>query len=58
MAAETDRENFGEILQNELDENVQGVRVQDIVEDVSRLGWFTTRAILKPTPKGTLRCRT
>ena len=33
MAAETDRENFGEILQNELDENVQGVRVQDIVED-------------------------
>ncbi|MGK5081684.1 flagellar basal body rod protein FlgC [Bdellovibrionota bacterium FG-1] len=33
VAAETDRENFGEILQNELDENVQGVRVQEIVED-------------------------
>ena len=35
MAAETDRESFGEILQNQLDENVQGVRVQDIVEDKS-----------------------
>ncbi|MFL5814634.1 MAG: flagellar basal body rod protein FlgC [Bdellovibrionia bacterium] len=33
MAAETDRESFGEILQNELDENVQGVRVQEIIED-------------------------
>jgi flagellar basal-body rod protein FlgC len=33
MAATTDRENFGEILQNQLDENVQGVQVQDIVED-------------------------
>lgn len=33
MAAETDRESFGEILQNELDENVQGVRVQGIIED-------------------------
>jgi flagellar basal-body rod protein FlgC len=33
VAAETDRESFGEILGNELDENVQGVRVQDIVED-------------------------
>ncbi|MGZ3688465.1 MAG: flagellar basal body rod protein FlgC [Bdellovibrionota bacterium] len=33
MAAETDRESFGEILQNELDENVQGVRVQEIVEN-------------------------
>src|SRR4051812_11770764 len=33
MAAETDRESFGEILQNEMDEHVQGVRVQDIVED-------------------------
>ena len=33
MAATTDRESFGEILQNELDENVQGVEVQDIVED-------------------------
>jgi flagellar basal-body rod protein FlgC len=33
MAATTDRESFGEILQNELDENVQGVAVQDIVED-------------------------
>jgi flagellar basal-body rod protein FlgC len=33
MAATTDRESFGEILQNELGENVQGVAVQDIVED-------------------------
>jgi flagellar basal-body rod protein FlgC len=33
VAAETDRENFGEILDSQLDENVQGVRVQDIVED-------------------------
>lgn len=33
VAPETDRESFGEILQNELDEDVQGVRVQDIVED-------------------------
>jgi flagellar basal-body rod protein FlgC len=33
IAAETDRENFGEILSNELDESVQGVRVQEIVED-------------------------
>ncbi|OFZ21052.1 MAG: flagellar basal body rod protein FlgC [Bdellovibrionales bacterium GWB1_55_8] len=33
LAAETDRESFGEILQNELDENVQGVRVQEIVQD-------------------------
>jgi flagellar basal-body rod protein FlgC len=33
MAATTDRESFGEILQNELDENVQGVAVQEIVED-------------------------
>jgi flagellar basal-body rod protein FlgC len=33
VASETDRESFGEILQNNLDENVEGVRVQDIVED-------------------------
>src|SRR6185437_983850 len=33
MAATTDRESFGEILDNQLDENVQGVQVQDIVED-------------------------
>jgi flagellar basal-body rod protein FlgC len=33
MAATTDRESFGEVLQNEMDENVQGVAVQDIVED-------------------------
>ncbi len=33
LAATTDRENFAEILQNELDENVQGVVVQDIVQD-------------------------
>ena len=33
LAAQTDRESFGEILQNELDEHVQGVQVQDVVED-------------------------
>ena len=33
IAAQVDRESFGAILQNELDENVQGVQVQDIVED-------------------------
>ncbi len=33
LTAQTDRENFGEILQNALDENVQGVQVVDIVED-------------------------
>ncbi len=33
FAAETDRESFGEILANELDESVQGVRVQEIRED-------------------------
>jgi flagellar basal-body rod protein FlgC len=33
LAATTDREAFGEILQKEMDENVQGVAVQDIVED-------------------------
>lgn len=33
MAAQTDRESFGEILDNQLDEGVQGVQVQEIVED-------------------------
>jgi flagellar basal-body rod protein FlgC len=33
MAAQTDRENFGEILQNALDENVQGVQVVEVAED-------------------------
>lgn len=33
FAATTDRENFGEILQNQLDENIQGVLVEDIQED-------------------------
>src|SRR5688572_20052425 len=33
LAATTDRESFGEILQNQLDENVQGVVVEEIVED-------------------------
>ena len=33
MAAQTDRESFGEILQNHLDESVQGVQVQEVVED-------------------------
>ena len=33
FAAETDRENFAEILNNEMDEHVQGVRVMDVVKD-------------------------
>jgi len=33
FAAHTDRESFGEILENEMDENVQGVIVEEIVED-------------------------
>src|SRR3954463_11356344 len=33
MAAQTDRESFGEILQNKLDEEVQGVQVTEVVED-------------------------
>ncbi|MCC7441676.1 MAG: flagellar basal body rod protein FlgC [Bdellovibrionales bacterium] len=33
FAAVTDRESFGEILSNELDENVQGVQVQQIQKD-------------------------
>src|SRR6185437_6867937 len=33
VAATTDRESFAEILDNQLDENVQGVQVQDIVKD-------------------------
>ncbi len=33
FSAQVDRENFGEILQNQLDEHVQGVMVTDIQED-------------------------
>ncbi len=33
MAAHTDRESFGEILDNQLDESVQGVLVEEVVED-------------------------
>jgi flagellar basal-body rod protein FlgC len=33
FAAQVDRENFAEILQNALDENVQSVQVVDIMED-------------------------
>lgn len=33
VAAQTDRESFGEILQNQLDEEVQGVQVEGIAED-------------------------
>ncbi len=33
FTAITDRENFGEILQNQMDENIQGVQVTEIVED-------------------------
>lgn len=31
--AQTERESFGEILENAMDENVQGVQVTEIVED-------------------------
>jgi flagellar basal-body rod protein FlgC len=31
--AQTDRESFGEILSNKLDEHVQGVQVVDVAED-------------------------
>ncbi len=33
LGAQTDRESFGEILQNKLDEDVQGVQVMDVVPD-------------------------
>jgi flagellar basal-body rod protein FlgC len=33
VAAQTDREEFGEILANQMDEHVQGVQVVDVVED-------------------------
>lgn len=33
LSAQADRESFGEILQNEMDENVQGVQVIDVVPD-------------------------
>ncbi len=33
LAAHTDHESFGEVLQNEMDENVQGVMVEEIVKD-------------------------
>jgi flagellar basal-body rod protein FlgC len=33
FSAQTDRESFAEILQNNLDENIQGVQVVDILED-------------------------
>jgi flagellar basal-body rod protein FlgC len=33
FGAVTDRESFGEILENKLDEQVQGVLVEDIAED-------------------------
>ncbi len=33
FAAQTDRENFAEILEDQMDENVQGVQVIDIAED-------------------------
>ncbi len=35
FAAVTDRETFGEILANKMDEQVQGVVVQEVVEDQS-----------------------
>lgn len=33
FAAQTDRESFGEILESALDEHVQGVQVEEIVQD-------------------------
>lgn len=33
LAAETDRESFGEILANELDHHAQGVRVIEVAQD-------------------------
>ena len=33
LSAETDRENFSEILQTQMDEQIQGVRVQELAED-------------------------
>lgn len=33
FSANTDRESFGEILQNKMDENVQGVLVEGVQED-------------------------
>ncbi len=33
FAAQTDRESFGEILENALDEQVQGVQVEEIIQD-------------------------
>jgi len=35
FTAQVDRENFGEILQNAMDENIQGVQVAEIAEDKS-----------------------
>ncbi|MCM0605697.1 MAG: flagellar basal body rod protein FlgC [Xanthomonadaceae bacterium] len=35
FAAETNRETFGEILKDAMDENVQGVRVVDVLRDPS-----------------------
>jgi flagellar basal-body rod protein FlgC len=35
FAAQTDRESFGEILESQLDENVQGVQVTEFVNDPS-----------------------
>ncbi|MBU6375699.1 MAG: flagellar basal body rod protein FlgC [Bdellovibrionales bacterium] len=35
LEASTDRESFGEILANQMDENVQGVLVSDIQEDAT-----------------------
>lgn len=33
FVATTDRQHFGEILQDQIDENVQGVMVQEVAED-------------------------
>ncbi len=42
--AQPDRESFGEILQNEIDENVQGVMVTEIREDAR-----PPRAVFNPS---------
>ena len=47
LTATPDRESFGEILQNKVDENTQGVLVTDIVEDQK-----PQRLVYKPEDPG------
>ncbi len=52
MAATTDRESFGEILANQMDENVQGVMVQEIAEDTRPPRMVYNPAHPDATPEG------